>query len=83
MSDASAFEELIKAISASSLPKRDDGMTTAELRQLTGKNEKWVRQQIRAGIAAGQIRAGKRPYTRIDGSPQMIPVYVLVRGGKR
>lgn len=54
-----------------------DGMTVAEMRDVTGWGNERIRDHIRRGINAGTIKQGLRTSTRIDGRTCIVPVYAV------
>lgn len=53
----------------------DEGMTTAELVEETGRSEKQVRDWLRQAAAKGWVKVGRRTVPGIDGRLTPVPVY--------
>lgn len=73
----SQFDDLLRVAG-------EDGITAADLMKAKGCSRNTAIKSIGQKIAAGVVEyAGKRRVINIMGGAQMVPVYRLVRKGKR
>lgn len=76
MSQAITVDEWLQALSQ--VQEAPDGaMTTEELAALVGHTPTWVRQRLKAGVAAGSITVTpvKVPRTAFDGTRRLFTGY--------
>lgn len=53
-------------------------MTTVELKQATGHSDKWIRDRLRPLLDNGRVQRTQKPFTKIDGTTQMITAYLFI-----
>jgi len=66
-----SLEEVMRAA------KSTDGHTVAELAQMTGHDDSWVRKRLHVLLRAQKLTVGRAMRPALDGTIRSVPVYRL------
>ena len=83
MSATITVDELLAEYARLAEPRNDPGLTAKELSAIWGLRERQTRLRIQSLVKGGALRAGTKTISDITGRPNRVPVYELVKKGKR